>query len=123
MGENSINVLLVEDNPGDAHILRRMLSGNRDFVLTQIELLSQIPACVEQNRFDIVLLDLFLVDSHGIETFLAAHALLPGVPIVVLTGLDDEDLGTRAVRQGAQDYLVKGQVDRNLLVRALRYAH
>ncbi len=75
-----------------------------------------------QEGADVVLLDLSLPDSQGFETFEAAHAAAPAVPIVVLSGLDDQDLALRAVQDGAQDYLVKGQVDGGTIVRSMRYA-
>ena len=71
---------------------------------------------------DVILLDLSLPDSHGLETFTKVQNCAPDVPTVLLTGLNDESLAVKAVREGAQDYLVKGEVDRNLLVRAMRYA-
>jgi signal transduction histidine kinase len=124
MPQKTINILLVEDNPGDVAFLSRMLAkgGNFSFNLTTIELLSQFPRFPTKDQFDIILLDLSLPDSQGLQTFTLVQGLAPGVPIVVLTGLDDEELGIQAVRLGAQDYLVKGQVDKNLLIRAFRYA-
>src|SRR5205814_214856 len=78
--------------------------------------------CLSSRRFDVIVLDLSLPDSTGLETFRRLHALASSTPIVVLTGLSDATVGIAAVQQGAQDYLVKGQVDGPLLVRALRYA-
>lgn len=121
---NGIRVLLVEDNPGDARLLRETLAGagTTRFVITHVDRLAEAVARLARERFDVVLLDLHLPDSSGLETFSRAHENAPGAPIVVLTGLDDEDMAIRAVQAGAQDYLIKGQVPSTLLVRALRYA-
>src|SRR5207249_2569499 len=74
------------------------------------------------GEFSLVLLDLSLPDSHGLNTFTQVHAQAPKVPIIVMSGLDDETIAVNAVHEGAQDYLVKGHVDGHLLVRAMRYA-
>jgi signal transduction histidine kinase len=119
-----IHILLVEDNPADARLLRESLAESRaaPFELTHVERLDAALARLDAERFDVVLLDLSLPDSAGLDTLSRAHARFPGVPIVVLTGQADKELALEAIRQGAQDYLVKGQVDGNLLVRAIRYA-
>ncbi|MBI3537270.1 MAG: response regulator [Chloroflexi bacterium] len=124
MQDSPIKILLVEDNPGDARLLREMLAeaASVQFVLTHVERWHAALERLQQERFDAVLLDLMLPDSGGIETFATLHHLAPRVPIVVLTSLNDETLALQAVRDGAQDYLVKGQVNSNLLRRALRYA-
>ena len=129
MGDRPISVLLVEDNPGDARLIQEALkdaaeidSAGPTFRLTRAERLADGLARLTEGEVDVLLLDLSLPDSHGFETFTRAQARAPGVPIVVLSGLDDHVLAVRAVRQGAQDYLVKGQVDGQLLVRSLRYA-
>jgi signal transduction histidine kinase/CheY-like chemotaxis protein len=120
----SVKVLLVEDNPGDARLLSEALreTGNSQFDLTQVERLSEGLRRLGDERFDVVLLDLTLPDARGIDTIARLHEQAPDVPAVVLTGLNDETLALEALRQGAQDYLVKGQVDGQLLVRAIRYA-
>ncbi|MFA6293919.1 MAG: response regulator, partial [Victivallales bacterium] len=74
------------------------------------------------GKYDVILLDLTLHDSHGFETFSTMLKAAPDIPIVVMSGSDDETLSLHAVREGAQDYLVKGQADANLLSRAIRYA-
>jgi PAS domain S-box-containing protein len=129
MYENStitapIRALLVEDNPGDVLLLRQML---RRFQKPSIELVSTErleTACrhLTTEHYDIVLLDLSLPDSQGFATFERLHQHVSLTPIVVLTGLDDEELALRAVRAGAQDYLVKGEIGDQLLMRAMRYA-
>jgi MinD-like ATPase involved in chromosome partitioning or flagellar assembly/CheY-like chemotaxis protein len=117
-------VLLIEDNPGDARLMREYLaqSDNPYFTVELAPQLSKGLERLERGGIDAVLLDLRLPDSDGLETFTAVRGRAPGVPIVVLTGIDDEELAERAVREGAQDYLVKGRVDDAQLTRALRYA-
>ena len=119
-----IEILLVEDNHGDARLVREAIAeaGNSQFELTRVERLSEALQHLSTNGCDVILLDLSLPDSHGFDTFAKVHAQTPQVPIMVLSGLDDETLAVKAVRQGAQDYLVKGQAEGNLLVRAIRYA-
>ncbi len=119
-----IKVLLVEDNPGDARLLREALAEMADarFELTHVNRLSEALRRLEEDRFDIILLDLSLPDAHGLNTVVWAHGQVPHLPIVVLTGLEDEKLAAETLRQGAQDYLVKGKVDGNLLERSIRYA-
>ncbi|MFQ6080818.1 MAG: PAS domain S-box protein [Candidatus Bathyarchaeia archaeon] len=124
MDNKHIKVLLLEDNPGDARLIREELAEVRD-ALFDLECADRLSAGLERlaaGGIDVVLLDLSLPDSRRFDTFAKVHAQAPEVPIVVLTGLDDEELAVKAVRRGAQDYLVKGQVDSNLLVRAMRYA-
>ena len=126
MNDTAIHVLLIEDNPDDAFLIQEMLDEaggkSRRFVVTHTERLVTGMERLARNRIDVVLLDLGLPDSQGLETFATAHARAPSVPIVVLSGLDDEALALEAVEQGAQDYLVKGQVEGRSLLRALRYA-
>jgi two-component system cell cycle response regulator len=117
-------VLLIEDNPGDVRLLREALlePGARKFSLTVAERLEEGLTRLSEKDFDVVLLDLSLPDAEGLDTVTRAHEAAPQVPIVVLTGTDDEELAIQAVQSGAQDYLVKGQIQSTLLVRALRYA-
>lgn len=117
-------ILLVEDNPADARFFREVLHEARatQFTLEHVEQLSDALTRLTEERFAVVLLDLSLPDSWGFDTISRVQACAPQVPIVVLTGLDDEALAVRAVQEGAQDYLVKGQVEPGTLVRALRYA-
>lgn len=119
-----VRVLLIEDNPADVRLIREALSESRTatFALTHAGCLSSGLAELERSGADVVLLDLHLPDSQGLETFVAARARAPDAPIVVLTGLDDEEVGVGAVNAGAQDYLVKGRVSADLLVRSLRFA-
>jgi len=120
----ALRVLLVEDNPGDARLIKEML---REFTgaflhLDWVGSLSAGLECLSAGGIDVALLDLSLPDSQGLDTVARVQARAPHLPIIVMTGLDDEALAVRAVRGGAQDYLVKGQVDSNLLVRAIGYA-
>ncbi|MBL8452138.1 MAG: response regulator, partial [Zoogloea sp.] len=118
------NVLLVEDNPGDARLIQEMLAdGDGDsFRLWRADRLSAGLDMLSSGDIGVVLLDLSLPDSLGIETFCTMFAHAPQVPIIVLTGTDDEVMALHAVKTGAQDYLIKGEVNSNLLLRAMRYA-
>jgi diguanylate cyclase (GGDEF)-like protein/PAS domain S-box-containing protein len=117
-------LLLVEDNPGDARLIREMLNeaGAHKTELTQAESMSEAEKRLVERLFDIVLIDLGLPDAQGLEAVRRARAVAPRVPLVVLTGLDDESLATQALQEGAQDYLIKGQIEKRGLLRALRYA-
>jgi sigma-B regulation protein RsbU (phosphoserine phosphatase) len=119
-----IRVLLIEDNPSDAHLIQAIFgeAAVDGFVLERAERLAHGIDRLAAGGIDSVLLDLSLPDSHGLETFSRLHAEAPGVPIIVLSGLEDETVAVSAVHQGAQDYLVKGHVDGHVLVRAIRYA-
>ncbi|MDZ4797456.1 MAG: response regulator [Bryobacteraceae bacterium] len=119
-----INVLLVEDNLADARLLREAIREveHSHINLIHVETLARALRRLDTEQFDVIMLDLSLPDAEGLETLLRTHNRAPSVPIVVLTGLNDEELAIRAVREGAQDYLVKGQVTSHLLVRAMRYA-
>jgi len=159
MSQWPTKILLVEDNPGDARLLREMLdlfnpttrapalaggsrsgfcptevvegaaglpaglhSQDSDFELAEAPRLAAAIKRLQESDFHIVLLDLSLPDSQGIATVARIKAARPNIPIVVLTGQDDDDVATEALRRGAQDYLVKGQIDRRMLLRAMRYA-
>ncbi|HYM06745.1 MAG TPA: EAL domain-containing protein [Terriglobales bacterium] len=117
-------LLLVEDNPGDARLLREMLKEQSPQLnqLTHVRRLSDAEKHVAENSVDIILLDLGLPDAHGLEAVRRAHAFAPRVPLVVLTGMDDEQLAAQALQEGAQDYLIKGQIEARGLLQALRYA-
>ena len=127
MAENTPRILLVEDNPGDARLIREMLreSGLSDG-LHPVERLSEAFAALEAGGFDLVLLDLSLPDSMGLETLTRTLERRPDLPVVVLTGQTDESLAMKAVEAGAQDYLLKGEVTGvggpELLKRGIRYA-
>ncbi len=124
MSVTPFKILLIEDNPADARLLREMLVEIKDapFELEWVDRLSAGLERLTKGDVDAILLDLSLPDSQGLDTFLQVQAQAPHVPITVLSGLDDAALALQAVREGAQDYLVKGKIDGNLLVRAIRYA-
>jgi signal transduction histidine kinase len=119
-----VRILLIEDNPADARLTRELLldSGGLDFVLTHETTLAEGIERLAAEPSDVVLLDLSLSDAHGLETVVRLHGSYPLVPIIVLSGLDDEETAVEAVQNGAQDYLVKGQGDGYLTRRAIRYA-
>jgi signal transduction histidine kinase len=124
MKEKALQVLVVEDNAGDVRLLREMFSGERagSFELTHLLRMSDAEIHLAKGGVDIALLDMGLPDGHGLETVRRAHAAAPGVPLIILTGLDDEALAAEAITQGAQDYLIKGQIESRALPRALRHA-
>ncbi|WP_028583114.1 PAS domain S-box protein [Desulfogranum mediterraneum] len=124
MNPESIKVLLIEDNPGDARLIKELFSEclPGSFDLRCEDTLAKGVDVLGSEEIDIILLDLSLPDSQGFTTFTRVHDLTPEIPIIVLTGLDDETLAIRAVKEGAQDYLAKGHVSRHLLARATRYA-
>lgn len=122
--DHEIVVLVVEDNPGDVELIEEYLLESRDarFRIDHRSRLGDISPAIASQPIDIVLMDLGLPDSSGlksVEQFLEEHE---AIPVVVITGLDDGDTGRRAVQYGAQDYLVKGEFDGNLLARAILYA-
>lgn len=119
-----IKTLLLEDNPGDVRLVQESLAQSKS---AQVEWtisthLEDAVDKINHTKFDIVLLDLSLPDSQGLNTFLHFQTLVPNIPIVILTGTDDETLALEAVQKGAQDYLVKGQIPGDSLMRAIRYA-
>ncbi len=124
IGNKSVTVLLIEDNPGDTRLIREMFAvvGSGSFKLECAERLSTGLERLAQGGIDLVLLDLSLPDSQGLDTYMRMHEEAPDVPVVVLTILDDAALGIRALREGAQDYLVKWRLNSDLLVRLTRYA-
>ncbi len=123
MSNTTTRVLLVEDDPADAYIFRRYLQKDpHRFELEHVDQLAAGLHRLHDGDFEILLLDLALPDSLGLATFHSACREVPETPIIVLTGNDDEELALRAVREGAQDYLLKSEVTGPLLVRAIRYA-
>lgn len=119
-----IRALLVEDNPGDARLVREelALSPRLAFELVHVSRLSAGIEQLERGGIDVVLLDLSLPDSTGLPTFESVRDHAPDTPVIILTGLADEDVAMQAVEAGAQDYLVKGEFDGGMLARAARYA-
>jgi len=124
MVEERLRILLVEDNPGDARLLQETIAdadGGR-FEITHLVRCDEATKRLVEDRFDVVLLDLSLPDSQGLETVARVNTAAPQVPIVIMTGLDDEEMAVAAAKIGAQDYLVKGHIDSRGLGRSLRYA-
>ena len=124
MEKPAVRVLLVEDNPGDARLIEVALAEARwtRFEIERVDTLAAALGRASQGGIDVMLLDLSLPDAHGLATLKQAYAQAREVPIVVLTGLDDDELALHAVNEGAQDYLVKGRADTELLDRSIRYA-
>lgn len=124
MNATPIRLLLVEDNEADAVLLQHTLAeaGEELFQVVHAAGMAEAVACLAKASFDAILLDLSLPDSRGVETVVRANAAAPRVPIVVMTGWDDEATAVEAVRRGAQDYLIKGHVDGRFLAGAIRYA-
>lgn len=124
MNYNPINVLLIEDNPGDIFLIHEMLDEiqNSRFKLHNVQCLDEGLDYLQKNRADIILLDLNLPDSSGLDTFYETKNKAPMIPIVILSSLDDENTAVRAVKGDAQDYLIKGKVDSSLLARSMFYA-
>ncbi|MDY6833231.1 MAG: ATP-binding protein [Chloroflexota bacterium] len=122
--DNRISVLLVEDDPGDAAIVRKMLTKNNPYAF-KFELADRLSLAIEklhEGVFDILLVDLSLPDARGLHTIAGLVRENNRVPIVVLTGLDDENMALQAIQEGAEDYLIKGQLNHELLSRTIRYA-
>ena len=117
-------ILLIEDNPDDAMLIQETFAdtGNTSYDWDWVDRLSDGLDRLSTDHFTVVLLDLSLPDSHGFETFTKAQERAPNVPIILMTGLEDEELALQAVQKGAQDYLVKHQVDGPTLGRSLSYA-
>src|ERR1700757_2679251 len=124
MSDQRLAVLLVEDNPGDARLIKESLSDSTrgTFYLETADRLATALRRLNAGGIDAVLLDLALPDSKGQQTFDKAKAHAPAVPIIVLTGLGDEALALQMVREGAQDYVAKVDLNGNILSRTIRYA-
>jgi diguanylate cyclase (GGDEF)-like protein/PAS domain S-box-containing protein len=118
------SVLLIEDNPGDARLLREMVNEHESqkTELVHVNSMCDAEVLLAKRAFDIVLLDLGLPDAQGLDAVRRAHVAAPRVPLLVLTGLDDESLAAHSLQEGAQDYLIKGQIETRSLFRSLRYA-
>jgi diguanylate cyclase (GGDEF)-like protein len=122
--ETPTAVLLIEDDPYDAELTMAALGEIRSFpcMVERAETLSRGLERLSRGGVDLVLLDLGLPDSLGLDTFELAYIQYPDIPIIILSGLADEEMAIRTVQEGAQDYLVKGNFDANLLARSIRYA-
>ena len=122
ISDTLINILLIEDKPTDILLIKRMLSTIVNFTIEQVARLSAGLERLERGGIDVVIMDIVLPDSEGIEAIKKVYITFPGVPIVVLTGFPDEETGMRAIQEGAQDYLVKGRINADALIRILRYS-
>ena len=124
MSEPATRILLIEDNPDDAYLLRESLTGfgQPSIELVHAEQLDHGLQHLRSDYFDVILLDLSLPDSQGVDTLLRVQGEATAAPIIVLTGLDDDEIAVTALRFGAQDYLIKGEIDGRALTRSIRYA-
>ena len=115
--EKKIKILLIEDNPGDAYLVEEHLEefANFSYEFKNVGTLNEALNVLKEQTFDVILLDLALPDSYGINTFLSIHNINPLIPIIILTGLNDEKIESYAVKKGAYDFLVKGQTEGRLL--------
>jgi signal transduction histidine kinase len=128
MDAQLIHILIVEDNPGDARLLMELLDHSMlgasfpDFHMIRAKTLEEGVQILSSQIIDLVLLDLDLPDSRGLETFHTLESTFPDLPIIVLTGLEEESVGLQAVKAGAQDYLIKGQVEAQVLARSILFS-
>lgn len=124
MDQDRINLLLIEDNPADVVFLKEIIKEeNRiNFNLIHFDSLGSGSEYIQQNQVDLILLDLSLPDSHGLETLRGVVAVSNSIPIIILTGIDDEALGVAALKEGANDYLVKWKIDNKFIIRSMIYS-
>jgi DNA-binding NtrC family response regulator len=122
--DEKVEILLFEDNPGDACLIEDMLEKFADFPykLKSVETLNEGLSLLKERPFDVILTDLRLPDSEGINTFHEIRIRNSRIPVIILTALNDEKIGIDAVKEGALDYLVKGHVDGRLLKRSIQYS-
>jgi len=124
MPDKQIKVLVLEDDPNYLTLIEKFITGFKrcDARFSAAGKLSEAVALLGKNSFDILFSDLNLPDSRGLATFRALHAAAPETPLIILTGMDDEDMALQAVKEGAQDYLIKDEIDSTVLLRAAGYA-
>jgi DNA-binding NarL/FixJ family response regulator len=124
MKKRTLNILLIEDNPSDADLVEHLLRKSEEtrMEVHWRELLATGLLCLTEGHVDLVLLDLSLPDSDGLESLAEVYWQAPHVPVVVLTGLDDEETAIKAVKMGAQAYLVKNDLNLKLLIRSIEHA-
>jgi len=119
-----LKLLLIEDDPADTELFKDILSDVRHETIdvTCINRLSSAFEYLEDGSIDVILTDLDLPDSHGLGTVVKINERFPEVPVIVLSGFDHEDLAIESVKSGAQDYLIKGQIDADRVMRSIRYS-
>lgn len=124
MNDTDLKILLLEDNPDDLVLTREVFKRTKALPmrLAAVSTLKEALAAMKTGRYDAIVADLYLPDSRGQETFEALAKAAPDTPLLLLTALDDEELAMNLVKLGAQDYIVKGDLNPALLVRAVRYA-
>ena len=120
--ENNFKILLIEDNLGDAYLIEEYLEefDNFSYEIKNVGTLTEALSILKKQPFDVIVLDLGLPDSDGINTFFRIHNENPLIPIIILTELDDEAIGFYALEKGAKDFLVKGQTEGKLLECIIR---
>jgi DNA-binding NtrC family response regulator len=119
-----IKTLILEDDPEDMLILEKIIKAVklRDIRFSAVTKLAEAVDLLKKEKFDLVISDLTVPDSRGLETFRGLRAVAPKTPVILLTGMDDELMAIQAMREGAQDYLIKGEITASLLLRAASYA-
>jgi DNA-binding NarL/FixJ family response regulator len=124
MAEQELRVLLIEDNPGDAFLIKFYLgeSSSPAFHVSHAETVKAGLELLSENKFDLILSDMNLPDSFGVDTIKSILGKFPGNLVMVLTGLTDEEVGLETVRYGAQDFLVKGKFDGKVLISSVMFA-
>ena len=122
MREETVKILLIEDDPGDLFYIKELFSEDGNFIIDSADSLSKGLKKIQKGDCNIILLDLTLPDSKGIETFAKVYKDALSIPVVILTGLDDREVAVKAVNMGAQDYLPKQNLDTGILIRSVRYA-
>jgi DNA-binding NtrC family response regulator len=122
--DDSIRVFLIEDNDDDAELVHRFLTRGQNvhFTVERADRLSSALERLSGEKYDVILSDLGLPDSWGLDTFVKVHSACPDIPVIILTGLDNETGALEAVHRGAQEYLVKSQMNSRNLVRVIRYS-
>jgi len=122
--KKALKILLVEDNPADVDLVNEILfmKEKSHWLVTSVPRLEEALDCLSREEFDVITLDLFLPDSMGLESLAKIAKCKPQVPVIVVTGLNDEKFGVASLRKGAQDYLIKGQITADLFVRSVEYA-